>query len=40
MNNTLDVFGYEILDCIGEGTFGTVYRAKQKSTGQIPLLKY
>jgi len=22
MNNALDVFGYEILDCIGEGTFG------------------
>jgi len=39
MNNTLDVFGYEILDCIGEGTFGTVYRAKQKSTGQITAIK-
>lgn len=39
MNNALDVFGYEILDCIGEGTFGIVYRAKQKSTGQITAIK-
>lgn len=39
MNSLQDVVGYEILDCIGEGTFGTVYRAKQKSTGQITAIK-
>lgn len=39
MNRSLGVIGYEILDCTGEGTFGTVYRAKQKSTGQITAIK-
>ncbi len=31
--------GYELLETLGQGGFGTVYRAKQVSTGQIVALK-
>eukprot|EP00899_Mesostigma_viride_P019597 jgi/Mesvir1/27639/Mv07369-RA.1 len=34
-----DVTGYEKINRIGEGTYGVVYRAREKSTGEIVALK-
>jgi serine/threonine protein kinase len=36
---TREVSRYEKLDRIGEGTYGTVYRAREKDTGRIVALK-
>ena len=33
------VIGFEKLNRIGEGTYGTVYRAKDKQSGEIVALK-
>lgn len=30
---------YEYINCIGKGTFGTVYKAKEKNTGEVVALK-
>lgn len=38
-NPPVEVPGYQILEWIGEGTFGTVYRARQSSTGQDVAVK-
>lgn len=39
VSNNDRVPGYELLETIGEGGFSLVYRAKQKSTGQIVAIK-
>eukprot|EP00351_Strombidinopsis_sp_SopsisLIS2011_P002319 CAMPEP_0116886242 /NCGR_PEP_ID=MMETSP0463-20121206/19974_1 /TAXON_ID=181622 /ORGANISM="Strombidinopsis sp, Strain SopsisLIS2011" /LENGTH=74 /DNA_ID=CAMNT_0004546231 /DNA_START=24 /DNA_END=248 /DNA_ORIENTATION=- len=39
LGNTKCVSEFEKLFKIGHGTYGTVYRAKHKSTGQIYALK-
>ena len=33
------IMGYELLQVLGEGAYGTVYLAKQQSTGQLVALK-
>ncbi len=38
-NNQIKVDGYEIFECLGQGGFGTVYRARQQTTGQAVALK-
>ena len=35
----LQLAGYDVLEAIGEGGFGTVYKARQHSTGQLVAIK-
>ncbi len=39
MRPQLNISGFEIIDFIGEGAFGVVYRARQVSTGQKVAIK-
>ncbi|WP_028581889.1 TOMM system kinase/cyclase fusion protein [Desulfogranum japonicum] len=39
MNSPAPVPGYQVVEFIGEGSFGAVYRAIQESTGQIVAIK-
>ena len=32
--------GYDLLDKIGEGTYGDVYKARKKSNGKICAIKF
>lgn len=35
INSYVDISAYELLDQIGEGTFGKVYKVKNKKTKKI-----
>ena len=39
MNNKIAIDGYELLDELGQGGFGCVFRAQQLSTGQVVAIK-
>lgn len=39
MNPSTEISGYQIIELVGEGAFGSVYRARQMSTGQDVAIK-
>lgn len=39
MNPSMEISGYQIVELLGQGTFGSVYRARQMSTGQEVAVK-